>query len=70
MYTFMKISITLCIVCCAILGILFIIVLSTSERDNRGKVLEWIHEKSAMLFCILGTLIVAFFAMTVISAVW
>lgn len=66
----MKIGITLCVVCCAILAILFIIVLSTSEKDNRGKVLEWIHEKSMTLFCLLGTLIIAFLAMTVISGIW
>lgn len=66
----MKISITLCIVCCAILSILFVIVLSTSEKDNRGKVLKWIHEKSLTLFCVLGTLIIVFLAMTVISGIW
>lgn len=66
----MKISITLCIVCCAVLGILFVIVLSTSEKDNRGKVLEWLHKKYITLFCLLGTLIIAFLAMTVISGIW
>lgn len=70
MYTFMKISITLCIVCCAVLGILFVIVLSTSEKSNRGKVLEWLHKKYITLFCLLGTLIIAFLAMTVISGIW
>ena len=70
MYTFMKISITLCIVCCAILCALFLIVLTTSEKSNRGKVLEWIHKKSVMLFCLFGILIIAFLAMTVISGIW
>ncbi len=66
----MKISITLCIVCGAVLGILFVIVLSTSEKSNRGKVLEWIHKKYITLFCLLGTLIIAFLAMAVISGIW
>lgn len=66
----MKISATLCVVCFAILCILLIIVLSTGEKKNRGKVLEWIHEKSVTLFCLLCVLIIAFLTMTVISAVW
>ena len=66
----MKICITLCIICCAILGILFVIVLWTSEKSNRGKVLEWLHKKYVTLFCLLGTLIIAFLAMTVISGIW
>lgn len=66
----MKICITMRIACCAILCILFLIVLTTSEKSNRGKVLEWMHKKSVTLFCLSGTRIIAFLAMTVISGIW
>ena len=70
MYTFMKICITMLILCAAIFCILFIAVLATSENSNRKKIMQWLWDNSTPIFCVLGILIVIFLAMLVISAVW
>lgn len=68
--TFMKICITMLILCAAIFCILFIAVLATSEKDNRKKIMQWIWNNSTPIFSVLGVLIVIFLAMLVISVVW